>query len=117
MTSDSGFETEKQLLESGTDLDSEIWIRGQHIDSPSGLPAFVEAVSPQLVISTSAEFPATQIIPASLRSLLADFNIPLLELNQTGVVTLSLRPDAIEVVPFTAPQNRLTIPNENLSKK
>ncbi|MDF1658976.1 MAG: ComEC/Rec2 family competence protein [Verrucomicrobiales bacterium] len=116
MTSDAGFETEKQLLESGVDLNSEVWIRGQHLESPSGLPAFVEAISPQLVISTSAEFPTTQIIPASLRSLLTDSGIPLLELNRTGVVTLSIQPHQIEVEPFATPERRLTIRLENFSK-
>ena len=117
MTSDAGFETEKQLLESDIDLQSEIWIRGQHVESPSGLPAFVEAVSPQLVISTSSEFPATQVIPASLRTMLADSEVPLLELDRTGVVSLSIRPALVEVAPFATPKNRFSIRNENFSKK
>ncbi|MEM1442140.1 MAG: ComEC/Rec2 family competence protein, partial [Verrucomicrobiota bacterium] len=58
LTSDAGFETEKQLLASGKDLSADVWIRGQHTDSPSGLPAFVEAVSPRVVISSSSDFPA-----------------------------------------------------------
>ncbi|MEM7699851.1 MAG: ComEC/Rec2 family competence protein, partial [Verrucomicrobiota bacterium] len=110
MTSDAGFETEKQLLDSGIDLSAEVWIRGQHIDSPSGLPAFVDAISPEVVISSAASFPASQRVPLPLVEDLNQRGIPLLKLSETGVVTLSIKPESIEIVPFLDPESSLTVP-------
>lgn len=117
LTSDAGFETEKQLLEQGVDLGADLWIRGQHIESPSGLPAFIEAVSPQLVLSSSSDFPAAETIPASLRKTLAENGIPLLEIERTGVITIHLQTGQISVHPFTGTERPLIIPRKEISKK
>ncbi|MEM6278216.1 MAG: ComEC/Rec2 family competence protein [Verrucomicrobiota bacterium] len=114
LTADAGFETEKQLLASGKDLSADLWIRGQHIDSPSGLPAFVDAVSPKVVISSSSEFPAAQRISPTLQRVLQERDTTLLPLDETGVVTLQVFPDRIEVLPFRKPGSRIVVSPENL---
>jgi len=111
-TSDAGFETEKRLLESNALLDSDIWIRGQHRDSPSGLPAFVDAVSPRAVISSHADFPGSEQIPAGLIEHLESLGIPLLTPEQTGVVTIKFRPNSLEITPFAAPESALSFKRE-----
>ena len=53
LTSDTGFDTEQELLQSKTDLRADLWIRGQHSESPGALPGFVDAMKPQAVISSN----------------------------------------------------------------
>lgn len=90
LTSDSGFETERILLESGADLRADLWIRGQHVDAPSGLTAFVDAIAPKAVISTHAEFPETERISQTLRDHLAARRIPLYDLESAGTVAVEI---------------------------
>lgn len=89
-TSDAGFETEKALLASGIRLKSDVWIRGQHSETPSGLPGFVEAVDPKLVISSAAEFPSSEQISDSFREELEQRGAMLIPLDTNGVVTLTV---------------------------
>ena len=103
ISSDAGFETEKRLLESDALLDSDIWIRGQHRSSPSGLPAFVKAVSPRAVISSRSDFPVSEQISSDLIEQLESMRIPILPLDSTGVITLRILPDSVEIAPFAAP--------------
>ncbi|MEM6916150.1 MAG: ComEC/Rec2 family competence protein, partial [Verrucomicrobiota bacterium] len=113
LTSDAGFETEKQLLTAGKDLSADIWIRGQHVDAPSGLPAFVEGVSPQVVISSSSEFPTSQKLDPSLERLLDDSEVDLFRLDETGVITLQIFLDRIEILPFRSPESNRTLVPRN----
>lgn len=109
LTSDSGFETERFLLETGADLRSDLWLRGQHRDSPAGLQAFVDAVRPRAVISTHSEFPASERIPETLRRLLSERGIPLFELEASGTVSAELSTQGIRVTPFSDPGKALFI--------
>jgi ComEC/Rec2-related protein len=115
LTSDSGFETERFLLETGADLRSDLWLRGQHRDGPSGLQAFVEAVQPRAVISSHSEFPASERIPAPLRRLLSERGIPLFEIEASGSVSAELSPKGIRVIPFSELGKALVIPRETSS--
>lgn len=117
LTSDAGFDTEKNLLKAGVDLSADVWIRGQHIDSPPPLPDFVAAISPTVVISSSAAFPATQRIPASFRDILEERGTTLLELSETGVITLSLTENEIEIDPFADPATGILLRNKTFPKK
>lgn len=96
-TFDAGFRTERYLLQSGLDVSAEIWIRGQNVESPSGNPEFVEAINPQIVISSHSEFPASQRIPEALRRYLENRETKLFTLDETGVITLSFRHDRLEL--------------------
>ncbi len=108
-TSDAGFETEKWLLNSGANLRSDLWIRGQHRNSPSALTAFVKAVSPRAVISTHSTFPSAERIPAALQEQLAALDVTLFELDRTGVVTVSVKKDSMKIVPFSEPNSALRL--------
>ena len=109
ISSDAGFETEKRLLESDALLDSDIWIRGQHRSSPSGLPAFVKAVSPRAVISSRSDFPVSEQISSDLIEQLESMRIPILPLDSTGVITLRILPDSVEIAPFAAPEAAISL--------
>ncbi len=102
-TSDAGFETEKQLLQSKVNLKSDLWIRGQHRDSPSGLREFVSAVSPRVVISTHSSFPTAERISLEFREQLLNLNAQLLELDQSGVITVHIDRKTMNLTPFSDP--------------
>ena len=51
--SDNGAETERALLSNGSDLQSEILVKGQHHSGISGSVPFIDAVRPRLIIATS----------------------------------------------------------------
>lgn len=108
-TSDSGFNTEKSLLESGADLRADLWIRGQHLETPGALPAFVDAVSPSAVVSTDADFPVGERIPESLRQILAERDIALFELTERGIVSVEIDEANILVTPFDRQEEALRI--------
>ncbi len=54
-TADSGYPTERWLLEHCPDmLAADIWVRGSHIREVTGTEAFVQAVNPRLIIVAGA---------------------------------------------------------------
>lgn len=110
LSSDSGFDTEQSLLESGADLRATVWIRGQHQSAPSGLPAFVDAVGPQVVISAHADFPESERLSDSLRQHLEQRGIRLYELARTGHLRLELGPDRLRLEPFNDPEGPIELP-------
>ncbi len=108
LTSDSGFDTERELLDSGTDLRAELWIRGQHLESPSALPSFVEAINPRAVISSHADFPKSENIPASLRDQLNNMGIPMFTLD-SGSVSVEADEERLRITPFSKSHESLAI--------
>jgi len=108
-TSDAGFDTENELIESGSDLRADLWIRGQHTESPSVLPAFLEAVNPSAVISTHSEFPKSEQIPENLRKLLQDKQIPLFDLATSGTISVDVGKGTLEIIPFSPPEKKVRI--------
>lgn len=102
LTSDSGFETERTLLEAGADLSADLWIRGQHANAPSGLAAFVDAIAPKAVISTHADFPENERISQTLRDHLTMRKIPLYELAGARHVAVEIASNRrIRITPHT----------------
>src|SRR5262249_18767426 len=55
--SDNGAEAEDALLTTGSDLQGDILVKGQHHSGISGSAPFLDAVRPRLIIATSTEFP------------------------------------------------------------
>ena len=110
LTSDIGFATEKALLEKGMLLQSDLWIRGQHRETVSGMPAFVEAVDAQLVLSTAAEFPSFESVPESFRTQLDEKGTPLLTLDETGVVSIEIETHQIRIRSHQDGSNRQISP-------
>jgi ComEC/Rec2-related protein len=111
LTSDSGFETERTLLESGADLRADLWIRGQHADAPSGLTTFVDAIAPKAVISSHAEFPESERISQTLRDHLAARQIPLYDLESAGTVAVEITSDGVlRLAPYAGSEPARSFP-------
>ncbi len=103
-TSDIGFHTEQELLQAKADLRADLWIRGQHSESPGALPGFVDALNPQAVISSNAEFPTSEQIPDSLRKSLQEKGIPLFDLSACGTTRIEIRSGLAHISGYTSPE-------------
>ena len=91
--SDSGYETEAALIESGVDLRSDILVKGQHYSGHSGSDALLDAVRPRLIIATSRDFPAHQRIDEEWAEQVRSKNIKLFRQDETGAVELRFARD------------------------
>lgn len=85
---DSGYATEKSLLETGIDLRSDVLIKGQHHSGSSGSDIFLAAVQPRLVVATSRDFPQQERIPDKWAEQLRSHGIKLFRQDETGAVEL-----------------------------
>lgn len=92
MMSDSGYEIERALTESGADLRSDILIKGQHHSGQSGSDAFLDAVHPRLIIATSRDFPAHERLNHDWIERLRARGIKLFRQDETGAVELRFGP-------------------------
>lgn len=103
---DAGFLAEKKILElsrSGgkpEDLRCSVIIRNQHASDFSLLPEFLDAVQPQLIITSSDTFPAEQKLSPQTLEDCAARGIRILDQELTGATVLRFWPDRIEVRPF-----------------
>ena len=86
--SDSGFATERALLDSGLNLRSDILVKGQHHSGGSGSDAFLEAVQPRLIIATSRDFPEYERVSDEWAEQVRTRGIKLFRQDETGAVEL-----------------------------
>ena len=87
-TNDSGFVTEKEMLESGVDVASDVWVTGRHRTDPGFTGEFLAAVAPRLVIATHAGFPQEERLPDDWRARLDARGIAWFHQGDSGAVTL-----------------------------
>jgi competence protein ComEC len=87
--SDIGAETERALLSNGSDLQSDILVKGQHYSGISGSVPFLDAVRPRLIIATSREFPEHERISEQWAEQLRARGIKLFRQDETGAVELN----------------------------
>ena len=87
--SDNGAETERALLSNGSDLQSDILVKGQHYSGISGSAPFLDAVRPRLIIATSREFPEHERISEEWAEQLRARGIKLFRQDETGAVELN----------------------------
>ncbi len=99
-TFDSGFATEKFLMEKGIDVSADLWIRGQHSGTPSGLEEFVGKVNPCAIISTSASYPDFEKLSDTWIKMIADHGIRLFDLEKCGTVTATFSNEEMNIIPF-----------------
>lgn len=91
LMSDSGTETEKALVHSGVNLQSDILIKGQNHSSQSGTEAFLDAVRPKLIIATSRDFPDYERINDQWVDRVRARGIKLFRQDETGAVAIGFR--------------------------
>jgi competence protein ComEC len=89
--SDNGAEAEGALLTTGSDLQSDILVKGQHHSGISGSAPFLDAVRPRLIIATSTEFPEHERISEQWAEELRARGIKLFRQDETGAVDLKFR--------------------------
>ncbi|WP_038165403.1 ComEC/Rec2 family competence protein [Verrucomicrobium sp. BvORR106] len=108
---DSGFLAEKALLENFTpdQLKSDVLIRNQHASDTVFLPEFVAAVAPKIVISSSQNFPAGQLLPEHVRQTCREQGILLLDQSRTGAVRLKAWAEKLEITPYLIPAEMVTL--------
>jgi competence protein ComEC len=87
--SDNGEETERALLSYGSNLQSDILVKGQHHSGSSGSAPFLDAVRPRLIIATSREFPDHERISEQWAEQLRVRGIKLFRQDETGAVEVS----------------------------
>ncbi len=91
--SDSGYPTEKALLESKADLRSDILVKGQHHSGDSGFDSFLSAVRPRLIVATSRDFPRQERISDEWAGRVQANGIKLFRQDETGAVQLEFDPE------------------------
>jgi len=84
--SDNGTETERALSSNGSDVRSDILVKGQHYSGSSGSIPFLDAVRPRLIIATSREFPEHERISEQWAEQLRARDIKLFRQDETGAV-------------------------------
>ena len=94
---DAGFIIEKALLESGEDLRADILVKGRHGNDFSGLPEFLNAVRPQTVVFTNADFPLTENVPNEWKQMLVAKGIPYFDQARSGAVVIRIEKAATTV--------------------
>jgi len=90
LMSDSGYATEKSLIESGIGLRSDVLIKGQHHSGNSGSDNFLDAVQPRLIVATSRDFPQQERISDEWAERVRARGIKLFRQDETGAVELEL---------------------------
>jgi competence protein ComEC len=85
---DSGFSTEKWLLQNRPGLTADVLVMGRHGSDYCGLPEFVRSGGPRAVVATSAEFPEGEEIPDAFRKELAQAGIELFDQGRCGAVEM-----------------------------
>jgi beta-lactamase superfamily II metal-dependent hydrolase len=90
-TSDSGYTTEKALVQSGLDLRSDVLIKGQHHSERSGSDLFLDAVRPKLIVATSRDFPQQERVSDEWAESVRARGIKLFRQDETGAVQLEFR--------------------------
>jgi ComEC/Rec2-related protein len=87
--SDNGAETERALLSNGSELQSDILVKGQHHSGISGSVRFLDAVRPRLIIATSTGFPEHERISEQWAEQLRARGFKLFRQDETGPVELN----------------------------
>ncbi|HEX7261807.1 MAG TPA: hypothetical protein VF258_08340, partial [Luteolibacter sp.] len=67
-TSDAGMDTERQMLDARKDLSADVIIAGHHRGDASLSDPFLDAVNPQAIVASHAEFPPEErLSPESVK--------------------------------------------------
>lgn len=104
-TADSGFLTEKWLLENETrGLKADLWIKAWRAGDLSGLAEFLDRVDPAALITTNHDFPSSERISGPFRNQLEARGVTLFDLTTDGAVELKLSPSTLRAE-LASPRN------------
>lgn len=108
-TGDAGFITETRLLDSGMDLKADVIICGRNRTDFTGREAFYQAVSPQVIITSHAEFPENEQIPESWFELTSSLDIITIDQKQSGAITLTIHDNQLRLTPTLKSARPITL--------
>jgi competence protein ComEC len=100
LTSDCGFLIEQQLIEEKRSLNADIWIRGQHSETPSGSQEFLEKIAPKMIIASHSRFPPHEKLSDEWINHVEKAGIQLIKLDAVGTVNIEITDSKITVKPF-----------------
>jgi competence protein ComEC len=100
LMSDSGFSTERWLLEHEQDLRSDILVKGEHASDFSGTPDFLRAVAPRLLICSASDFPPSEQVNEQWARETSARGIALFREDKTGAVEIAIRPSGWQARAF-----------------
>ncbi|MGK0188354.1 MAG: competence protein ComEC [Verrucomicrobiales bacterium] len=100
--SDAGFSTEQWLLTHCRYLDSDVLVKGMHETDFSGGAEFLDAVSPQVVISSNARFPRGQLIADEWRGNISERGMVLFDQMFAGAVEITAEAGKLTVEGFVS---------------
>jgi len=86
----------------------DLLLKGQHDSGTAMLPGFARAASPRLAILASADFPPGASVPEETRDLLRSVGARVINLAESGAVTIGFRESVLEASAFLSRQT-LTI--------
>ena len=109
ITGDAGFDTEKELLERGLDLSSDLWIMGRHRADYSGILEFVQAVAPSVIIAEEDRYPLSERVPEWWVEAVTGAGVELWRQGETGAVMIAFRESELELRSFRNPRKRLVL--------
>ncbi|CAN5239907.1 DNA internalization-related competence protein ComEC/Rec2 [soil metagenome] len=97
---DAGFETERELLESGEDLRCDILVKGSHGSDISGTLEFIRAAAPAVVVASNAHFPEGEMLSPDWIAAVRAAGITLFDQSVTGAVSVVLARGRLVATPF-----------------
>lgn len=92
-TSDAGQNTEDAMLETQSDLRSDVLVIGRHRSGLTLGETFLQAVSPRIIIAGNDPFPLGERIPGADIAFWISQGIRVFDQQKTGGVTLTLGPN------------------------
>jgi competence protein ComEC len=93
LTSDAGMGTELEMLASGRDLRADVIIAGHHRTDASLSDRFLEAVDPQAIIASHADFPVAEKLDAAAVAYWKSRGIRVIHQGESGGVTIRVNED------------------------
>ncbi len=102
---DAGFLAEKFLLESGTNIQADVVVKGRHSSDFSGLGEFLAASQAKAILFSNDHFPATESVAPAWIHRLANTGVILFDQAATGAVELEVSPAQLELRGFANGQS------------
>ncbi len=87
-TSDSGISTETALLDAKKDVAADVIIAGRHRDDISLTDRFLDAVKPQVIVASHADFPIAEKLKPETVAYWRSRSIQVMHQGETGAVTV-----------------------------
>jgi competence protein ComEC len=91
LMSDSGDATERTLIDAGTNLRSDIVVKGQNHSGQSASDVFLDATRPTLIVATSRDFPEYERVNDAWADRVRARGIKLFRQDETGAVEMRFR--------------------------